>query len=157
LTSKTETTEARYNVEPVQGDDLRAVMRLAWKHRSPPLPGIFFEEAARNEGDYFRVVRDASTNAVVGFILTARLPLQERNMLLLVVQPELVGIGLRRALLRTVQAALKRDGEQRMVVEVPITETDSIQFYQREGFQVIGIEPTAASGDQLLLAAALPT
>jgi ribosomal protein S18 acetylase RimI-like enzyme len=138
----------------VRTEDLRSVMRLAWSQRSPPLPGVFFEQVAKQEPERFRVVRDTFSGDVVGFVLTARLPVQERSIFMLAVRPELVGIGLRRALLRQVEDSMRRDGEREFTIEVPVDAAPLLDFYKEQGFVLVG-RTQGMSGEEFVLSAPL--
>ncbi len=127
-------------IEPVQTGDIRAVMRLAWKTTSHLYPAIFFEEIANRQREYFRVVREVTTGRIVGFVIAAKQPGRQQNFMLLAVEPNWVGHGVRRALLREVQTILRREGVRSFSVEVPNSDADLLTLYQREGFDVVGVE-----------------
>ena len=127
-------------IEPVQTGDIRAVMRLAWKTTSHLYPAIFFEEIANRQREYFRVVREVTTGRIVGFVIAARQPGRQQNFMLLAVEPSWIGHGVRRALLREVQAILKREGVRQFSVEVSGSDSSTLQLYQREGFDIVGVE-----------------
>lgn len=150
----TGTRDPGYHIEPVREEDMRSVLRLAWSQWSPPLPGIFFLQAAREDPRRFRVVRQKRSGDVVGFVLAARLPLRHRRLLLLAVRPELVGQGLRRALLKEVEAAMRRAGEQELTIEVPMEAKDLLDFYRDQGFVLVG-RAQGANGEDLVLSAPL--
>lgn len=141
---------AKFHVHPPQTGDLREVMRLAWRTTSRLYPYIFFEEIARQTPAYFRVVTETSQGRILGFVIAARQPGTTENFLLLAVEPDLIGKGLRRALLREVQEQLATEGERRFTVEVNAADAHSLGFYRREGFDIVGVEPSNA-GDRLLL------
>ncbi|HEX9816292.1 MAG TPA: GNAT family N-acetyltransferase [Candidatus Thermoplasmatota archaeon] len=129
-----------FSIEPVQTGDIRAVMRLAWKTTSHLYPAIFFEEIANRQREYFRVVREDTTGRIVGFVIAARQPGRQQNFMLLAVEPNWIGHGVRRALLREVQAILKSEGVRSFSVEVPASDSDMLLLYRREGFDVVGVE-----------------
>ena len=141
-------------VHQPQTGDLREVMRLAWKTTSRLYPYAFFEQVARQQPEYFRIVSEATSNRVLGFVIAARQPGTTDNFLLLAIEPALVGQGLRRALLHNVQRQLATEGERRFTVEVPANDRSMVDFYKREGFDLVGVE-TTDGGDQLLLSKAL--
>jgi ribosomal protein S18 acetylase RimI-like enzyme len=148
--------QAKYRIHPPQQGDLRSVMRLAWRTTNRLYPYVFFEEVARQQPEYFRIVSEPETDKVVGFVIAARQPGTDENFLLLTVEPALVGRGLRRALLRDVQKQLAEEGERRFSVEVPATDQSTLEFYRREGFDLVGIESSSDGNDRLLLSKSLP-
>lgn len=129
-----------YVVEPVQTGDIREVMRLSWKTTSHLYPAIFFEEIATRQPEYFRIVRDTTTQRVVGFVIAAKQPGRQQNFLLLCVEPALIGQGVRRMLLREVQSILRREGVRSFSIEVPAADTKTLDLYRREGFEIVGVE-----------------
>lgn len=141
----------QFTVHAPQTGDLREVMRLAWKTTSRLYPLVFFEKIANEQPAYFRVVSENETGRVLGFVIAARQPGTSDNFLLLAIEPDLIGQGLRRALLREVQSQLASEGERRFTVEVPSSDQLAVEFYRREGFDLVGVEPAADGGDWLLL------
>jgi ribosomal protein S18 acetylase RimI-like enzyme len=145
-------SRTKFQVHPPQTGDLREVMRLAWKTTDRLYPYVFFEELARREPSYFRVVSDADDGRVLGFIIAARQPGTTSNFLILTVEPKLVGRGLRRALLSEVQKQLVAEGERQFTVEISAADQTALDFYRREGFDIVGVEPAPHDGsDRLLL------
>ncbi|MBI2079003.1 MAG: GNAT family N-acetyltransferase [Euryarchaeota archaeon] len=130
-----------YLVEPVRWADLQTVLRLAWRTTQPLYPAPFFEAVARTQPEYFRVVRENTTGKVRGFVIAARPPGLKDRLLLLAVEPGLVGQGLRRRLLETVQAVLRDEGIRSLEVGVPVADESALEFYRREGFHVVGVDP----------------
>lgn len=140
-------------VEPVESGDLKSVMRLAWKTSAYPLPYGFFERVAATQAEYFRVVREKGSHRVLAFIIAARREAAPGNLLLLSVHPDHRNRGLRRALLRDVQRVLIGEGEREFALEVGMDDRDLIDFYRREGFAIVGVEPRrrGEATDHLLL------
>ena len=132
---------SEYVVEPVRWADLQSVLRLAWRTTQPLYPAPFFEAIARTQPDYFRVVRENVTGKVRGFVIAARPPGLRDRILLLAVEPALVGQGLRRRLLEAVTDILRRESVGSFEVGVPIGDDGMLDFYRREGFHVVGVEP----------------
>jgi ribosomal protein S18 acetylase RimI-like enzyme len=73
---------------------------------------------------------------------------------LLAVRPELVGIGLRRALLQEVEAAMRRDGERALTIEVPVEASELLDFYRNQGFVLVG-RTQGMGGEEFVLSAPL--
>jgi ribosomal protein S18 acetylase RimI-like enzyme len=140
--TRAEGVPSSFIVEPVQTGDIRAVMRLSWKTTSHLYPAIFFEEIANRQPEYFRVVRDVATRRVVGFVIAARQPGRQQNFMLLAVEPALIGQGVRRQLIREVQSILRAEGVRSFTVEVSANDQDLLKVYQREGFEIVGVEET---------------
>ena len=145
--------QLEYLVEPVRWADLQSVLRLAWRTTQPLYPGPFFEAIARTQPEYFRVVRENATGKVRGFVIAARPPGLKDRLILLAVEPGLVGRGLRRRLLDTVETVLRAEGVRTFEVGVPVADSSTLDFYRREGFHVVGIEPapTLNEPDRALL------
>jgi len=143
--------KSSFTIHPPQTGDLREVMRLAWRTTDRLYPYVFFEELAKQQPSYFRVVNDTETNQVLGFIIAARQPGTQNNLLILTVEPELVGQGLRRALLADIQRQLAIEGERHFTVEVPADDQSALAFYRREGFDIVGAEPALDTGEDRLL------
>lgn len=144
-------TNGRYLIERVRVDDIRPVLRLAWAETEEIIPAPFFQAVARQQREYFRVVREASTGTVRGFIIAARQPGSENNVLLLAVDPTLLGQGLRRALINDVQGILKREGERGMSVEIPAHNQSLLTLFRTEGFEVVGLESGSPTLERLVL------
>lgn len=135
-----------FAVESIRTDDLDAVRRLAWKTKSTLYPAVFFERMMATQRAYFRVVREAATDRVVGFVIAAKMPGADRNLLLLAIDPDHRGQGLRHRLLEQVQKILIAEGRREFSVEVRMDDRDHLDFYRREGFEVVGVE--AATGPE---------
>lgn len=146
MSARTQTV-SKYVVEPVEQGDIRSVMRLAWKTTPILYPAVFFEEIAERQPEYFRVVREAETNRVVAFVIAAKQPGLKENILLLAIEPDLVGLGLRRALMEEVQRLLKAEGVRHFAVQVPSAEPKLLDFFRNEGFEVLGLEGPGVGSD----------
>ncbi len=134
-----------FRVEEIQETDLKAVIRLAWKTLPAPLSAPFLMNVARRESGHFRVVREAETGTVRGFVVAASLPVADERVLLLAIDPEFQHQGLRRALLRQLQETRKKEGERAVAVDVPRLDDDTMTFFHREGYVVVGVEGTSAT------------
>lgn len=127
---------------------------MAWKTLPQLYPFDFFSVIAEQQPEYFRIVRETGTGRTLAFLIAARLPVTDQNLLLLAVHPDHRNQGLRRALLRQIQDVLKEEGERAFRVELDLTDRSTIEFFRRQGFHVVGLEEaTSGSGvDRLVLA-----
>lgn len=127
-------------IEPFEVRDLMPVMNLATRTLPETYSAEFFLNMARSQGRYFRVARHVETGRVQGFILGCRRPGLEGTVLLFAVDPGHRGKGLGRALLHDVQRAFSLDDVRSVNLEVRPDNAGAINFYQREGFAVTGLE-----------------
>jgi ribosomal protein S18 acetylase RimI-like enzyme len=127
-------------IEPFTTNDLVPVMNLASRTLPEAYSAEFFLTMSRAQGRYFRVARHVEGGRVTGFIVGCRKPGLEGSVLLFAVDPDYRGQGLGRALFRDVQQQLMLDDVRLLNLEVRPDNRNAIQFYQREGFRVGGVE-----------------
>lgn len=82
--------------------------------------------------------------AMVGFALT-RGVLDEEELLLIAVMPELTRKGIATTILNAVIALAQKKGRNRLFIEVR-KNNSAIEFYRRSGFAAIGTRPAYYSG-----------
>lgn len=128
------------SIETFQSRDLVDVMRLAARTLPEEYPYDFFLDLSRTQGPHFRIARDVTTNQVVGFLVAAKEPALQANVLLFAVDPGRQGQGIGRALLRDVQRRLTIENVRKLRLQVRVDNPRAIRFYQREGFNVAGLE-----------------
>lgn len=128
-------------IETFQTKDLVDVMRLAARTLPEDYPYDFYLDLARAQERHFRVARDVTTGKIVGFLVAAKEPGLQANVLLFAVDPDYQGLGIGRSLLRDAQRRLTLDNIRRLRLEVRLDNARAIKFYQREGFTVAGLEP----------------
>ena len=129
------------SIDSFQPRDLVEVMRLASKALPEEYSYEFYLQLASAQGKHFRVARDVTTGGLVGFLVAAKEPGLHANVLLFAVEPEYQGLGIGRALLRDIQRRLALDNVRQLRLEVRVDNKRAIRFYQREGFNVAGLEP----------------
>ncbi len=81
---------------------------------------------------------------IAGFAL-ARGVLDEEELLLIAVLPELARQGIATRILKSVIATARKNGRSRLFIEVR-ENNPAIDFYRRAGFVAIGIRPAYYSG-----------
>lgn len=115
-------------------------MRLAAKTLPEQYPHDFFLQLARLGSPHFRVAKAASSGRLVGFIVGVKQPALAGNVLLLAVDPDAQGQGLGRMLLRDLQRSMTLDDVRELSLEVRTDNFRAIQFYERQGFAVTGLQ-----------------
>jgi len=129
------------SIETFRPRDLVDVMRLASRTLPEEYPYDFYLQLSRAQGQHFRVARDVVDNSLVGFLVAAKEPGLQANVLLFAVDPAYQGLGIGRALLRDAQRRLALDNVRQLRLEVRVDNRRAIRFYQREGFDVAGLQP----------------
>jgi [ribosomal protein S18]-alanine N-acetyltransferase len=127
-------------IDTFHSRDLVGVMRLASRTLPEEYSYDFYTQLASAQGRHFRVAREVATGRMVGFLVAAREPGLQANVLLFAVEPDYQGLGIGRALLRDAQRRLALENVRQLRLEVRTDNPRAIKFYQREGFNVAGLE-----------------
>ena len=128
------------SVETFQPRDVVEVMRLASQTLSEEYPYDFYLQLSKAQGQHFRVARDVVTGKIVGVLAAAKEPGLRANVLVFAVDPAYQGLGIGRTLLRDAQRRLTIENVRQLRLEVRSDNARAIKFYQREGFNVAGLE-----------------
>lgn len=124
-------------VEPARGEDAVRLARLA--HDSLPEGYDAPWWNARLAANECVVARDFVSQRVIGFAVGEPEPACDGHVAALAVDWTQRGTGVGSALLRNVQANLRRSGSYRVHIEVRADDREAQDFYRRHGYQVDGL------------------
>jgi ribosomal protein S18 acetylase RimI-like enzyme len=130
-------------IEPFRPQDLVSVLRLVQRSLGEQIPYTFFLQMSSLRPEYCKVARSLLDGLCLGLIVGTKESGHGGRVLLFAVDPDRQGTGVGRALLRSLQNAMAIEDVRQVELEVRTDNQRAIEFYQRHGFSVAGVQPSA--------------
>jgi ribosomal protein S18 acetylase RimI-like enzyme len=130
-------------IEPFRSTDVVGALKLAQASLGEEIPYSFFLQLSTLRPEFCKVARQPSTRQLLGIIVGTREPALGGRVLLFAVDPVAQGQGVGRALLRSLSTEMALENVRQVALEVRADNRRAIDFYQRHGFAVTGLQAAA--------------
>lgn len=130
-------------IEPFKATDLVGVLKLVQRSLGEEIPYHFFLQMSTLRPEYCLLAKDPRDNRTLGVIVGTKESGYGGRVLVFAVDPAVQGQGVGRALLRSLQSGMALEQIRQVELEVRADNHRAIDFYQRHGFHVAGVQEKA--------------
>ena len=132
-----------FTIQPFKATDLVSVLGLVQKSLGEEIPYQFFLQMSTLRPEYCLVAKDPRDGRTLGLIVGTKETGHGGRVLVFAVDPDTQGRGVGRALLGSLQRSMSLEEVRQVELEVRADNRRAIDFYERHGFQVAGLQERA--------------